>query len=304
MKKLIFVLIIIILFNWILTGQSEGKARIKGKVQDTKGEPISDVKVKLTHVVSKSSLTVKSDKKGEWKAIWIKYGNWRIEFLKDGYSPEKIYGEVSFKKKQLIVDTVTLKNVEGVIFEGSIKKDFAKGNKLFDKGKIDEALKVYMKIFTSHPKAVQILLNIGNCYFKKENYEKAIESYQGLLKQNPKHIKALLSTGNCYINLKQTEKALEYYKKIQISSIKDHIVLYNIGIVYFNAGKLNESLKFFKQSIEIKNDFPDSWYNLGLTYVSTGDFKQAAICFNSFLKLNKDPQKKTEVEEILKSIKQ
>jgi tetratricopeptide (TPR) repeat protein len=283
--------------------QHEGKARMKGIVTDEPGNPLPDVNVKLFSLRSASGFETKTDKNGVWKAMWIRGGEWNLDFEKRGYEPKKISVTLKEGGKIISIET-TLKKIEGLVLKTDLMKEFEQGNRLFDEGKFDEALAVYENILKKFPESYAINLNVGNCYFEKQEYEKAIRAYLKVVEQDPRHIDCLLSIGNSYTNMKQPEKAMEWYKKIDMEKIDDPVVLYNIGIFYFNSANLNEAIPFFKRSVQVKEDFKDGWYQLGMAYMAAENNEAAIAAFETYLKYDGQSEQAQQTREILKAIKQ
>jgi predicted Zn-dependent protease len=301
---LLFVLMLLVFMNpLIIFPQAEGKARLKGVVKDPDGKTIADVAVKLYSHRAGAGLETKTDKKGAWKAMWIRGGKWDLDFERNGFEPKKISTSLKEDGKVVLIET-TLKPIKGPVIKKSLMKDFEKANVLYSKGKIDDALKIYEKIVTEFPDSYIIYLSVGNCYFDKQQYEQAIAAYLKVLAKEPDHTDTLITIGNCYSNMNQVQKALEWYKKIEVSKIDDPIVLYNIGVFNFNAGKIKEALAFFKRSVQVKADFVDGWYQLGMTYMSAGQNDEAVKAFETCLTHDSESEKAAQVKEILKALKQ
>jgi TolA-binding protein len=299
--SLILAVIVLLLFT-PLYPQHEGKARMKGRVVDPEGNPIPDVTVKLFSIRADSGFETKTDKNGVWKAMWVRGGNWNIDFEKSGFEPKKI--STTLKEDPKIIEIpVTMKRVQGMVLKEELMEDFEKGNRLFAQKKIDEALAVYREILEKFPDSYIINLNVGNCWFEKEDYQKAIAAYKKVIEKDPDNTDVLISIGNSYSNMKQNDTALEWYKKIEVSKIDDPVVLYNIGVFNFNAGNTKGALEFFKRSTEVKEDFADGWYQLGMTYMSDGNNDAAVAGFETFLKYNNDPDKAAQVKEIITALK-
>ncbi|MCP5046441.1 MAG: tetratricopeptide repeat protein [bacterium] len=307
-KKAVVMIVLAAVALWVSPAaegyaQHEGKARLKGIVTGPDAAPLAGVIVKLYSHKAGAGLEVKTDKKGQWKALWIRGGKWDIDFDKAGFQPKKISSNLKEDTKIVFIET-TLEPSKGPALNRGMMDDFDKGNKLFSRGKIAEALAIYETIIKKFPDSYAIYLNIGNCHFDKQNYQKAIDAYQKLVEKEPNHTDALLSIGNSYSNLKQNQKALEYYKKIDVSKINDPLVLYNIGVFNFNAGKTKEAINFLKRSTQVKADFPDGWYQLGMSYMGDGQNDAAVAAFNAYLKLDGQSEKAGQVKEILEALKQ
>lgn len=300
---IIFLTVVVVCISLFLHSQHGGKGRLKGIISDTAGNPIAGVTVKLHCLRAKSGFETKTDKDGVWKAMWIRGGDWNIDFEKTGYAPKKITTFLKEDSEVVKIET-TLNKLKGPALKQELMKDFEKGNRLFNDGKFDEALTIYENILKKFPDSYAISLNLGNCYFEKQEYEKAIQAYKKVLKEDPQNSDAIMSIGNSYSNMKKNEKALEWYKKIDVSKIDDPVVLYNIGGFNFNAGNTKGAIEFFKRSVQVKENFPDGWYQLGMSYMNDGSNKAAIESFESYLKYDKESDKAKQVEEILKMLKQ
>jgi len=303
MKKLKRLLILFLFLFPSLYSQYEGKARMQGIVRDENGNPLADVKVTLLSLKAYSGFETKTDKKGVWKAMWIRGGKWNIDFEKAGYEPKKISVTLKEDPKPITIET-TLKKLKGPALKKDLLKDFEKGNRLFNEKKFAEALKIYESILEKFPDTFVIYLNVGNCYFEMQEYEKAIQAYLEVVEKEPQHTDAIISIGNSYSNMKQTEKALEWYKKIEIAKINDPVVLYNIGIFYFNSGDAKGAIGFLKRSTRVKENFPDGWYQLGMAYMSAGDNNAAITTFETYLKHDSQSETAKQVREILQALKE
>lgn len=302
--SLFFVLTtLIILISFPAYSQYEGKSRMKGVVTDQDGQPIEGVRVKLFSFRAHAGFETKTDKKGAWKAMWVRSGKWNLDFEKTGYESKKLSTTLKANSKILEID-VTLKKLAGLVIKKDLMKDFDRGNQLFSREKYDEALQIYKTILEEFPESYIINLNVGNCHFEKKEYEKAIEAYRKVLEKDAKNTKALISIGNSYSNMNQAEKAIEWYNKIEISKIDDAVVLYNIGIFHFNAGSTKDAIHFLKRSTEVQEDFLDGWYQLGMAYMGAGDNKAAIVSFENYLKYDTESEQAKQVAEILQAIKQ
>ena len=302
-KGIVYLLVFVFLVTLSFSQAYRGRGRLVGHVYDEQGNPIEGVEVKLYSVRADSGFTVKTDKKGEWKALWIRGGTWYIDFYKIGYEPKKITVEVKEIGRNPEID-IKLKKIKGLVITPELEKALEDGNKLFKEGKYQEALEAYKKILEHNPDAYIIYLNVGNCYFQMEQYDKAIEAYKKVLEKNPDYVPALMGIGNAYLNLGNQDEAMKWYGKIDINKIDDPVVLYNIGTIYYNNGKYDLALQHYKKCVEIKPDYLDGLYQLGLTYMAIMKFQEAIDTFNKYLEMDKDSQRAQTVRESIKFLEE
>jgi len=338
-SKLICLLNILILISFIMYPQVyKGKGKMRGTVLDEENNPVKGVKVKLYCLRAKAGFTVKTNKKGIWKAYFIRGGQWHIDFNKEGYFPKMITsGVVKEHSSKPLVHDVVLKKIKGETVSKDIIKDIEKSNTLYGEQKYDEALEILKKTVNKFPDIFILYKNIGNCYFQKQDYDNAIKNYLIVLendmiekiknylnelkndKDNTDTIEKIKNylielkndkdntdmiekIGNCYSNKGDTKKALEWYGKIDSSKIKDPVVLYNIGIFNYNANNSKNAVEFFKRAIAIDNKYPDAHYYLGLSYLGLGKIKESIEIFKKYLEIDKDSARSTEVRGLIKEL--
>ncbi len=298
-KKIYIALVLFVAASFLFAQAYKGRGKVRGFVYDEEGKPIEGVTVKLYCVKADSGFETKTNKKGEWKALWIRGGTWYIDFYKVGYEPKKIVVELKELSRNPDIE-VTLKKVKGLVLSKEILDLLDKGNKLFDQKKYNEAIKVYEEILQKYPDAYIINKNIGNCYFAMEQYDKAEEYYKKVLEKDPNNVDILIAIGNCYMNRGDAETAVKWYNKIKFEQINDPIVLYNLGTIYYNHGRYDMALKYYKRAVELNKKFLDAYYQLGLTYFALNKNKEALEVFKEYLKLDSTSARAKEVQDYVK----
>ncbi len=303
MKKAPFLLFLILFSSFFVFSQDyKGKGRIFGYVYDEEGNPLEGVRVKLFSLRAQDGFSTVTDGKGKWVASWIRGGGWDVDFEKIGYMPKKISIQISEIIRNPTVE-VNLKKVEGLVITKDIEQELVKGNKLFEEGKYEEAVKAYEKILEEFPDVYIVNKNIGNCYFKQEKYEKAEEYYRKVLEKAPSESGVMLAIGNSYTNRGENEKALEWYRKIEFEKLDDPIVLYNVGTNFYNNSQFKEAFKYYKKAIEIQDDFLDAIYQLGLCYLNLSQHQDAINAFENYLKHDPDSERASQVKGFLEFLK-
>lgn len=303
MKKIVLIAGVILIASVFLAAQDyKGKARVTGYVTDEQGKPIESVRVKLFSIKAGQGFELKTDKDGKWVAAWLRGGDWNLDFDKIGYEPRKISVNLNENKKNPDI-LLSLKKVEGLVITDDIKDMLTKGNELFDQKKYDEAMAVFQKIVAEYPDVYPIFRSIGNCYFAQEKYDLAEQNYMKVLEKDPKNVDAILMIGNCYTNRGDSAKALEWYGKVDFEKIEDPVVLYNLGLNYFSNNKYEDAVKCFQRAVEKQKDFTDGIYQLGLTYTNLQKNAEAIATFESYLKIDPDSPRATQVKAFLEVLR-
>lgn len=304
MKKSCLLFIVFFLSTTVfLSSQGyQGKGKIRGFVYDEEERPLEGVKVKLYSLKAGAGFETSTDKKGEWKALWIRGGRWNIDFEKAGYEPKKISFKVNEWKRDPDIE-IKLKKIEGLVLTEELKIVLEKGNKLYDEKRYEEAIEVFQGMLQEYPEAYIIYLNIGNSFFRMEKYEEAEEYYKKVLEKDPENTDVLVSIGNCYINRGQTEEAMKWYNKVKFEEINNPTTLYNIGNSLYESTQYNEALKYYQRAVEIENDFLEARYQLGLTYIALGRYKEALVEFENYLEYDPDSGKAGQVKGFIEYLK-
>jgi TolA-binding protein len=302
MKRLILFFLIIFSSSLLFPQSYRGQGRLIGVVYDQDGKPLEGVKVKLFSQRGGAGFELVTNAKGEWKANYIRGGDWNIDFEKVGYLPKKISVNIQETSQNPPVE-VNLKKTEGLVISEEFKAALKEGNRLFEEKKYEEAIKAYENIVNANPYAYVVNKNIGNCYFQLQKYDIAEEYYQKVLQKEPDNAEIMLLIGNSHANRGENEKAMEWYNKIPFEKITDQMVLFNIGSSFYSQSKFEDALKYYKKAIEIQKDFLDAIYWLGLTYIALGNNQEALSTFESYLKYDSSSETAARVKGFIEFLK-
>ncbi|MCK5776347.1 MAG: tetratricopeptide repeat protein, partial [Bacteroidales bacterium] len=148
----------------------------------------------------------------------------------------------------------------------------AKGNILYKRGQVDDALKVYneaLDLASYHENSSRemslLYNNLGVFYSERSNFEKSLMYY---------------------------EKSLSINKRLK--NVRDEARLYNnIGTIFWYQSKLDSALLYFLKSLHLRDSLGDingkayTLNNLGMYYGSIENFPQSLKYFKESLKTYK-----------------
>lgn len=307
-KKWILVALVLALSAFLSAQATQGKGRMKGIVVDKQtGEPIEGVSVRMycERAGGVHSETPVTDKDGTWKAIFLRYGSWDLDFTKVGYQAVKISVKLSSQVGAKMPDLKTeMIKVEGPQLDEGVAKEIEKGQKMLSERKFDQALAVFEGVlsqFKDSQGVAIVHMYIGNCYSAQEQYLKAIDAYKLALNQYPSNQELIISIGNAYNNLGQSDEAMVWFNKIAFEALTNLDTLYNIGTNFYNTQKYELAVKYYARATELNPDFPPAWYQLGMTYVAMGLEKETVTALKKFMELDPESPDFETAKEIVAS---
>lgn len=138
-------------------------------------------------------------------------------------------------------------------------------SKLYQKQKMDEALKLYNHIIYNYPDYAPAVADLGAVYYNQANYNEALDLLSKAFEIDNKDTLTINNLVNIYIIIEDYENAFKY-SKILIENSKSYFNIYTAGILSLLLGnnQQKEYLESFverhKKKIPAKNLDQDFWY--------------------------------------------
>jgi Ca-activated chloride channel family protein len=105
-----------------------------------------------------------------------------------------------------------------VVLAGSVHNTVRQGNKLYDQGHFNEAVKEYDQALIDQPQSLEPKFNKANCYFQIDDLAKAIDLYNEVAAESKDMklvAKAKYNLGNCYFQQGTKQKDSNLQKAIE-----------------------------------------------------------------------------------------
>jgi len=121
------------------------------------------------------------------------------------------------KVKAIVVISLVLVTVQAVL-AGTAQNTVRRGNKLYDKGHFNEAIKEYDQALIDQPQSPEPKFNKANCYFQIDDLAEAIDLYNEVAAEskNMKLVaKAKYNLGNCYFQQGSKQKDSNLQKALE-----------------------------------------------------------------------------------------
>lgn len=127
----------------------------------------------------------------------------------------------------LILLIITL----GGTAQNELKKNWYKGNILYQNGEFEDAAVYYQKAIDNSPQNYKTNFNLGNTFFRAKDYEKAIEQFEKIAQIAP-------------------------------SKLDKSWVYHNLGNSFLINNKINEAINAYKEALRLNPQDEETRYNL------------------------------------------
>ena len=295
-----------------------GKGRIQGVVLDQFGHPIPDATIEAVHLETGFKRTTKTDKEGKWAILGLGTGMWRIIARAKGYFPsytEQFVHQLS-RNPDITLTLRKMSGLESLLSDKKAMKNLQEGNKLFEEGKYEEALKKFQEILKDHPDVFELHINLGNIYYEMGDYEKAEKEFNYVIQEAEKHrdklgdevtddiiARAYAGIGNCYVKKKDYSKAKEYYEKSIKTYANNAGVAFNLGEIYYAEGNMDKALEMYSLASKLKPSWALPYYKLGYVYLAKAQLNKSLEAFKKFLSMtDENSPKYKEVKGLIPDI--
>jgi len=274
---------------------------IKGKVLDTDGKPLKDVKVTLKDQTRGQTYAMKTDKRGSYSLTGIDPADYRLKFEKEGY--QTLEGTISITPgKENIFDAVLLPEVRKPAKPAWEDKNL-RAHDLYVQKKFAQALALYLEILAVDPNVAFIHFNAGNCYYHLQNFEAALDSFREAVRLRPDFFEAYTNLANASGRLKRFDEAIPVIENAIRSYPANGPLFLSLGLLYLNSGQGAKAAECLEKAVAEDPKNPSGYNSLGLAYTQTGDFARAIENYQRYLGLVSDPQEVERVRALIEQLK-
>lgn len=153
-----------------------------------------------------------------------------------------IYDRRQKKKMKSALILLFYISILGWAWGDSLASKNNEGNKLYKKGRIDEALSKWRDAQIENPDNDKLHYNIGNGLYEQKKYGDAFKEYEKSLNSKNSELqkKSYYNMGNTHYRMGKLQDAIEDYKKCLDIDPNDEDAKYNIEFV---RKKIEENLK-------------------------------------------------------------
>lgn len=153
-------------------------------------------------------------------------------------------------------------------------------------GNRNAAIDQYRMALTQRAFDPVLLIELGKTYFLDGRYTEALHVLQGALDLSPDETDGLFYSGRCLIELGKFEEASRTLENLLRNTPNYPDAMFYLGNAYGSLGRVS-----------------DACFYLGQYYYIRGDYRNAVVQLEKALAAATDPEKKTEIENLLKDAK-
>jgi predicted Zn-dependent protease len=261
--------------------QVRGDGRITGKVVDEQGQAVGDVAVRATKKGDTQALQAKTNSKGEFTINQVAYGEWTIEFSKEGYESQKGTLPLDESSNDRRVDVKLVKarvdpNVE-------LQADLKRADTMLRANQFAEARKVYEDLLARFPAIHQLHRFMAAAYAGEKNYPKAVEHLKLVLEKEPDNVDVKILLGELLMEQGSKAEGIAMLQSIDMTQVKDPLPFINAGINLINDGKAEDAIAFLTK---LNTQFPkqnEIYYYRGRAYLAAKKLPEAKADMEKFV---------------------
>lgn len=142
-------------------------------------------------------------------------------------------------------------------------KDYVnEGNKLQDKGELEEAIQAYKSALEIDPKSAKAYHSMGNVLIKQDQIQKAILSFRKAIEIQPNLSSSHYRLGEIFRSQNSLDEAIESYQAAIDFDQKSYKFYYGLGLTLSQKGKWEEAISAYRHVIELNPSFSRAYHQL------------------------------------------
>ncbi|MCL2688632.1 MAG: tetratricopeptide repeat protein [Chitinispirillia bacterium] len=162
---------------------------------------------------------------------------------------------------------------------------YNKGIELFNKGRLDEAIREFNQAIRLDPNSAEMYYNRGKIYLRVD-FDMAIADFDQALRLNASFDAAYNNRGLAYFNKGDIDMAIADFDQALRLNPNCDIAYSNRGNVYFYKDDFDMAIADYDQALRLNPISVETYFSRGNVYVLKGDFDMAIADYDQTLLLN------------------
>jgi tetratricopeptide (TPR) repeat protein len=201
------------------------------------------------------------------------------------------YPAFSYKKNEIIENARKALEHADFFGPGSIVAFDAvslniSGDKLYQNGDINGAIKEFKTALLFDPTDVNVHNSLGVCYAVLGDFSKAIKEFKEAIRLSPEEIMPMYNAGLSYQLMGKKTKALQHF--IKSGSLGENLfeIDFQTGKLLLELEKPEEGRIYIEKALKLKPESSIALFYLGEIFTATGMLDEAEAAYNKAIKIN------------------
>jgi tetratricopeptide (TPR) repeat protein len=160
------------------------------------------------------------------------------------------------------------------------------GDKLYQNGDIEGAVKEFKTALLFDPDNVNVHNSLGVCYGVLEDFPKAIREFKESIRLSPKELMPLYNAGLVYQLTGKKEKALKLFQKAARLGEELFEINFQTGKLLLELGKPGEGREYLEKALKLKPESSVALFYLGESFTAAGMLDEAEAAYEKAIKIN------------------
>ena len=152
---------------------------------------------------------------------------------------------------------------------GKTLEALKEGDKLYEEGKYEEAVKRYEEALELEERE-EIYISKASALIKMKRYKEALESLKKAREKNPELIEIYEKMGYVYRKLRKYEEADKIYRELKVKMKGNVEIYYKSGMSYEERGEYDKAIEMYKEGLKIKKSEKKLRERIGYVYYVKG----------------------------------
>jgi tetratricopeptide (TPR) repeat protein len=160
------------------------------------------------------------------------------------------------------------------------------GDKLYEKGKIQAAVKEFKLALKLNPGNVNVHNSLGVCYGLQRQYDAATAEFQKATALEPDEYMALYNLGLVHLLVEQEDRALECFLGADKINGNNYEVTFQTGRLYLKRGNLEKCRSYLQRAAKLEPESGQIYRYLGDCWAAAHDPAAAVSAYKKAIKHN------------------
>jgi tetratricopeptide (TPR) repeat protein len=201
------------------------------------------------------------------------------------------YPAFSYKKSEIIENARKALEHADFFGPGSIVAFDAvslniSGDKLYQNGDINGAIKEFKTATLFDPTDVNVHNSLGVCYAVLGDFAKAIKEFKEAIRLSPSELMPMYNAGLSYQLMGKKEKALKHFQKAGNLGESLFEVDFQTGKVLLELGRPEEGRIYIDKALKLRPESSIALFYLGEIFSATGMTDEAEAAYEKAIKAN------------------